>query len=323
MESKNKIIKDFFLKYSFPFALLILIVIFTVSTNYFFTLDNLINMLHTLAPTLIMISGMVFVILTGAIDFSVGSIAFVAASIGTYFMVYQNIPPWIAVIIILISGALAGTFNGFIIEVLKVNPLIATFGTMLAYRGLGYLIAGSKYTKIPDSLVAMHLWKIGPVFVDILIAIGIVCFLYFIQNRTMFGKQIMAVGNGKSIAEKLTVKVTPINWSAFVISGFFAALGSIFNLAQGSFLSPSLGQGLEFDGIAIAVIGGISLFGGEGPILGLLLGVFTVYIIENGLHHVGVSPYIYPLLRGAIIFIAMYADSLRTQLRVVKVKIKD
>ncbi len=79
-----------------------------------------------------------------------------------------------------------------------------------------------------------------------------------------------------------------------------------------------MGQGLEFTGIAIVVIGGVSLFGGEGSILGLLLGVFTVYIVENGLQHMGLSPYIYPLLRGAIIFIAMYADSLKTRLRAKK-----
>jgi ribose/xylose/arabinose/galactoside ABC-type transport system permease subunit len=309
---------EFLLQYGFYLALLFLIIGFSFGAPNFLTADNFLNMLHTLAPTLIMISGLVFVILIGAIDFSVGSIAFLAASIGTYLMVYLDVPPWLAVIVIVICGGLIGAFNGLIIEVFKVNPLITTFGTMLAFRGLGYLIAGAKYTPIPESLVSIHDLRVGPVYLDIIISIGLVLLLYFVQRRTIFGKQLMALGNGRETAEKLSINVRWISFLAFIISGLFAGLGSIFNMAQGSFLSPRMGQGLEFTGIAIVVIGGISLFGGEGSITGLLLGVFTVYIIENGLQHMGLSPYLYPLLRGAIIFIAMYADSLKTRLRARK-----
>jgi ribose/xylose/arabinose/galactoside ABC-type transport system permease subunit len=309
---------EFLLHYGFYLVLLFLIIGFSFGAPNFLTADNFLNMLHTLAPTLIMISGLVFVILIGAIDFSVGSIAFLAASIGTYLMVYLDVPPWLAVIVIVLSGGLIGAFNGLIIEVFKVNPLITTFGTMLAFRGLGYLIAGAKYTPIPESLVSIHDLRVGPVYLDIIISIGLVLLLYFVQRRTIFGKQLMALGNGREIAEKLSINVRWISFLAFIISGLFAGLGSIFNMAQGSFLSPRMGQGLEFTGIAIVVIGGISLFGGEGSITGLLLGVFTVYIIENGLQHMGLSPYLYPLLRGAIIFIAMYADSLKTRLRARK-----
>jgi ribose/xylose/arabinose/galactoside ABC-type transport system permease subunit len=318
MNNALKSIGGFFLRFGFIFALLVLMVVFTNSAKNFLTVDNFLNMMHTLAPTLIMISGLVFVVLTGAIDFSVGSIAFLSASIGTYLMVYKDVPPWLAVPVIVICGGLIGGFNGMIVEVFKVNPLITTFGTMLAFRGMGYLIAGAKYTPIPDSLVAIHDMRIGSVYLDIIISVGLVFLLYFIQRRTIFGKHLMALGNGRQIAEKLSINVRRLSFLAFVISGLFAGLGSIFNMAQGSFLSPRMGQGLEFTGIAIVVIGGISLFGGEGSILGLLLGVFTVYVIENGLQHIGLSPFVYPLLRGAIIFIAMYADSLKTRLRAKK-----
>jgi len=318
MNKKIITISHFLLNYGFYIALFLLVIGFSFGAPNFLTAINFLNMMHTLAPTLIMISGLVFVVLTGAIDFSVGSIAFLSASIGTYLMVYLDVNPLIAVFVILVAGSLIGGINGLIVEVVKVNPLITTFGTMLAFRGMGYLIAGAKYIPIPESLVSIHDWRIGPVYLDIIFSVGIVVFLFFIQNRTIFGKQLMALGNGRSIAEKLSIKVKAISFSAFVISGFFAALGSIFYMAQGSFLSPRMGQGLEFTGIAIVVIGGISLFGGEGSILGLLLGVFTVYVVENGLQHMGLSPYIYPLLRGAIIFIAMYADSLKTRLRAKK-----
>jgi ribose/xylose/arabinose/galactoside ABC-type transport system permease subunit len=99
----------------------------------------------------------------------------------------------------------------------------------------------------------------------------------------------------------------------------FAGLGSIFYMIQGGYMTPRMGQGLEFTGVAIAVIGGISLFGGEGSVLGIIFGIFTIYVIENGMQHLGLSPYIYPFLRGGIIFIAMYVDSLKNMVRHSKV----
>lgn len=301
------------LKYGLYFALLIIIVFFAYIAPSFITANNFIDMLHTLAPNLIMISGLAFVVLTGAIDFSVGSIAFLAASIGTYLMVVQKVQLIITLPVIVLSAMIAGFLNGIIVEVIKVNPLITTFGTMLAYRGLGYMIGGAKYTPIPESLAQLHNVKIGFLYMDTAVAILIVVILYLIQYRTVFGRHLMAVGNDRENARKLGVKTSSISIRAFVISGFFAGFGSIFYMIQGGYMTPRMGQGLEFTGIAIVVIGGISLFGGEGSILGLLTGIFTFYIVENGLQHIGVSPYIYPFLRGGIIFLAMYADSLKTK----------
>lgn len=306
------------LNYAFYIALLAIMFVFSILTPNFLTAQNFIEMMHGFAPVLIMISGLALVVLTGAIDFSVGSIAFLAGSIGTYFMVMQEWPVWICLIIMILSGALFGLVNGLIVEVLKVNPLITTFGTMLAFRGMGYLIAGAKYIPIPSQLGGLHGVKMGPIYVDILVSVILVIFLSFIQKKTVFGRHLMALGCNRENATKLGVKSSSVLVWAFVLSGLFAGIGSIFYIIQGGYMTPRMGQGLEFTGIAIIVIGGISLFGGEGSLLGLLLGIFTVYVIENGLQHLGLSPYVYPFLRGAIIFLAMYADSLKNRIRHVR-----
>ena len=214
------------LNYSFYIALMILMVAFSILTPTFLTFHNFNEMMHAFAPVLIMISGLALVILTGAIDFSVGSIAFLAGSIGTYFMVMQEWPVGVSVVIMIAAGALLGLINGFIIEILKVNPLITTFGTMLAFRGMGYLIAGAKYIPMPATLADLHGVKIGPVYIDILISLLFVAVLFFVQNRTILGRHLMALGSDREHATKLGVKSASVSIWAFDSSssspwGFF------------------------------------------------------------------------------------------------------
>jgi ribose/xylose/arabinose/galactoside ABC-type transport system permease subunit len=312
-------VKDLFLGYGFYLVLLAILVIFSITSPSFRTATNFIQLLHGLAPILIMIAGLPLVILTGAIDFSVGSIAFLSGQIGIYLMVLLGWPSAISLPLIVLAGALLGGINGLIIEKFKVNPLITTFGTMLIFRGFGYLVAGAKYIPIPKDIAGFHGTKIGPVYADTLIAILLVVGLYLIQKYTIFGKHLMAIGSNRENAMRLGVKTSRVSLYAFIISGLFAGLGSIFYMIQGGYMTPRMGQGLEFTGVAIAVIGGISLFGGEGSVLAIIFGIFTIYVIENGMQHLGLSPYIYPFLRGGIIFIAMYVDSLKNMVRHAKV----
>jgi ribose/xylose/arabinose/galactoside ABC-type transport system permease subunit len=122
----------------------------------------------------------------------------------------------------------------------------------------------------------------------------------------------MAIGNGSDIAQKLGVPVDRTSFLTFVLSGLMASIGGVLTMSQVGSISPSLGSGYEFTAIALLVIGGVSLFGGEGTIVpGIVLGALTLTIIQSGLNFIGASPFVYPLVRGGIIFIAMYADSLK------------
>ena len=304
-------LRDFVLSYGFVMVFVLVIITLSVSTENFLSLSNWMNILHTSAPTIILASGLALVLMTGKLDISIGSIIFLATAIGGALMTRSGVSPWIAMPLILIIGAACGAINGFIVTVLKVNPFITTMGTMFVLRGLALFVAGGVLVNVPDWLSSFGNTKIGPLFIDVPISLAFLLFIYLWHSRTRAGRHVMAVGNGEEIAKRVGVPVNRTVMMTFILSGLFASLGGILSMAQLGSVSLKMGQGLEFTGIAVCVIGGISLFGGEGSYIGYALGALTLVLIENGLIHLGASPYVYPFVRGGIIFIAMYADSLK------------
>jgi ribose/xylose/arabinose/galactoside ABC-type transport system permease subunit len=227
-------------------------------------------------------------------------------------MVRHGVPSIIAIPIIMATGAACGMVNGFIVGVAKVNPFITTLGTLFAFRGGALLIIKGRSITISESLADISHFRIGPVFIDIFIALGIVFFLHLLRTRTLFGRHIVACGGSSEVAKRLGIRVSKIIVFAFLLSGLFASVGGILSMFQLGSVTLHMGEGFEFTGIAAIVIGGISLFGGRGKIIpGVLFGVITLAIIETGLIFLGASPYVYSFVRGGIIFGAMYMDSLR------------
>ena len=231
-------------------------------------------------------------------------------------MVRYGVPPAIAIPVVMAAGASCGALSGFIVTVLKVNSFIATLGILFALRGIALLISKARVISIPETLGDLGRIRIGPVFVDILIALGFVFFVHLLHARTSFGRHLVAIGGEAEAAKRMGVRVLRVTFLAFLLSGLFASIGGIFSMLQLGAVTVHYGRGLEFTAIAVIIIGvgGISLFGGRGSIIpGVLLGVITLAIIETGLIHLGASPYAYSFVRGGIIFIAMYADSLKSR----------
>ncbi|MBM4466705.1 MAG: ABC transporter permease [Chloroflexi bacterium] len=312
-------IRDFVLSYGFVIALVLVFIVYAVSTKHFLKLTNLMAILHTCAPTLIFASGLALVLMTGKLDISIGSIIFLATATGGALMTRYNVSPWIAFPVMMLIGAVCGAINGFVVTVLKVNPFITTMGSMFVLRGIALTVTTGVLVGIPDFLTDFGSARIGPVFVDFPIALVFVFLVYLLHTRTKFGRYIMAIGNGEEVARRLGVRVERVVFVAFLLSGLFASMGGILSMAQVGGVSLHMGVGLEFTGIAACVIGGISLFGGEGSFGRYVLGVLTLAVIENGLVHMGASVYAYPFVRGGIIFIAMYADTLKS---LVQTKVK-
>jgi len=308
-------LRNFALSYGFLIVLALVFLTYSVFTENFLTLGNLLNILHAAAPTVILASGLALVIMTGKLDISIGSIIFLATAIGGALLTRANVSPWIAIPLMAVIGLACGALNGFIVTVLRVNPFITTMGTMFILRGAALFVSEGILVGIPDYMKKFGNAKVGPVFLDTLIAIAILILMTVIHTRTKFGRHVMAVGNGEEIAKRLGVRTRRVIFTTFLLSGLFASLGGIVSMSQLGGVSLRMGVGLEFTGIATAVIGGISLFGGEGSYTGLALGALTLVVIENGLIHMGASPYIFPLVRGGIIFIAMYADSLKSRVQ--------
>jgi ribose transport system permease protein len=302
----------FLLSYGFPLTLVVIIALISVVSPAFFTFKNAIFILHAAAPTMILATGVALVLMTGKIDISIGSTAYLSAGIGIMLMTHAHMNPILACVIIFALGAILGAVNGFIVVVLRVNPLITTLGTFFTFRGLALEITNSLTITIPSRLSNFGSIRFGPIFLDILIAGAVLAVYQIIHTRSVFGRHVMAVGNGGDIAQKLGVPVDRTSFLTFVLAGLMASIGGVLTMAQVGTISPSLGQGYEFTAIALLVIGGVSLFGGEGTIVpGVLLGALTLTIIQSGLNFIGASPFVYPLVRGGIIFVAMYADSLK------------
>jgi len=292
---------------AFPIFLLALSIGFSLVSPGFLGPANIAGILHSMAPITIISAGMAIVVMMGKLDISVGSIALVAMGTSSVMM-QSDVPVFVSLLVVVPIGMFLGAINGFVVCVLKVNPLIATLGTMIAFRGLGNQITDAQVVQLPDAIRAFGNLSIGPVFIDTLIAIALLLAIHIIHRRTAYGRTLTAIGNDEATAYRLGLPVTRTIFASFVIAGALAAIGGFLAAAQVGAVTSFLGRGLEFTAVAVVVVGGISLFGGRGSILwGVILGALTFEVIQSGLNHVGANPYFYKLIGGLVIFIAMYA----------------
>jgi ribose/xylose/arabinose/galactoside ABC-type transport system permease subunit len=304
----------FALDYAFPLLLVLLAIGFTLASPGFLSIGNIMGTLHAMAPITVIAAGMAMVVMMGKLDISVGSVAFVSMALAAIAMSEWGFPVWLAALLALTVGAFLGAINGFIVVVLKVNPLIATLGTMIAFRGLALQITNSQVIVLPDQVRGFGNLSIGPVFVDILLALIILVLVHLVHRSTPFGRNLTAIGNDEATAARICIPVKLTVFLAFVAAGFLAAIGGIITAAQVGSVTTFLGRGMEFTAVAVVVVGGISLFGGRGSILwGVLLGALTFELIRSGLNHVGANPYFYELIGGGIIFVAMYGAALKSR----------
>lgn len=304
--------EDFFRNNGFLVMLAAVILVFAVKQDSFFTVTNLMGLLHSSSPIAVLAVGLALVVMTGNLDISIGSVAFLSSAVGAVLMFRQDVSPLIAIPLMLMVGALCGLINGLVCNYLNVNPLITTMGAMFVYRGIALQLTGSRNIGVSEGMHAFGNYRVGPIFVDILIAALILLFFHVLHSRTTFGRCIMALGNSSETAGKLGIRTRVVSVATFVISGLCASIGGIFMVCQIGSVTTLMGTGVEFTAIAAIVIGGISLFGGEGKVFpSYVLGIVSLALIENGLNHMGASPYVYPFIRGGIILVAMYADSLR------------
>ncbi|OSR68733.1 Ribose import permease protein RbsC [Pseudomonas syringae pv. actinidiae] len=296
--------------FGFGFALIVIFIGFSIAAPNFATIGNVFAMLHAMGPLTVAACGIALVILTGKIDISIGAIAFLSASIPAVLMEQYGLTPWIGLPLIVVLGAAMGAINGFLVAYLKIDSLIATLGTMIAFRGLGLMLTDARVIALPASAQPLGNLSVGPLSVDTLVMIAVLLGVHFVHRRTTFGRHLNAVGNGEEIARKVGINTGSVIFKTFVLSGLLAGASAVFSYLQVGSISGFLGKGLEFNSIAVAVVGGLSLAGGRGRIFpGIVIGALAFQIIANGLNQISASPYVYQLVTGVVIFIAMYLDA--------------
>lgn len=297
----------------FYIVLVAVFLLFSFTTRNFANLGNVMAMLHAMAPLVIMSCGMALVVFSGKLDISIGSVAMVSCTVAVFLMRDFHVHPVLAFLVTLACGMLLGALNGFIVAFLGINPLIATLGAMIALRGVALWMTKAVLIPVPESVRVLGNAAVGPVFLDIFVLLVVAALVHVLHRRTVFGRQLNAIGNGEEIAQRIGIPVRRRVFASFVLSGLLASFGGYVSLLQVGAVSGYLGKGMEFTAVAVVVVGGISLFGGRGAVLpGVLVGAFTFQVIQNGLNQLGANPYAYNVITGAVIFVAMYADALKS-----------
>src|SRR5260370_10164692 len=230
----------------------------------------------------------------GRRDISIGSIGFLSYAIGALLMRASGLNPVLAAVIVVGCSALLGAVNAFIVVVLRVNSLIATLSTMIAYRGIALQLTDALLVQVPPDIRCIGNTRLGPIPVDILVMVLIVIRVHLLQSRTVFGRRIMAMGNDIAVARRLGLPVEWTGFISFVLSGVLASLGGILTTIQNGAVSPFLGSGWEFTALAAIVVGGISLLGGRGTVfLSVLSRLLIFHMILDRPTKLGATPHTY------------------------------
>ncbi len=297
-------------------ALIILFVVFALASPNFLSFDNIVGILLATSVNGILALGVTFVIITGGIDLSVGTVMTLAAVMTGVAITYWQLPVPVGVLAGLATGALAGLVNGTIVAKMKIPPFIATLGMLNVAKGLALVISGLKPIYFNDT-PAFNAMAMGssvpglqvPNAVLFLFAAAILASL--ILTRTVLGRYTFAIGSNEEATRLSGVNVDRWKMGVYTLAGAFSGLGGVVIAARLNSAQPSLGQGYELDAIAAAVIGGTSLSGGEGSILGTVIGAFIISTLTNGLRIMSVPQEWQTVITGAIVIVAVYLDIIR------------
>lgn len=292
-------------------ALIILMAVITIINSNFLTANNLLNLLLQVTSNALIAFGMTFVILTGGIDLSVGSILALSSAL-TAGLLGSGMPVTLAILISLILGCILGMMNGLLISYGKLAPFIVTLATMTIFRGATLVYTnGNPITKgLSDTFLFQFLGQgyiVGIPFPVIIMFIVFIV-LYVLLHKTAFGKSVYAIGGNEKAAYISGVKLNKVKIIIYSISGIMASISGLIIASRLSSAQPTAGASYEMDAIAAVVLGGTSLSGGKGRILGTLIGALIIGVLNNGLNIIGVSAFWQQVVKGVVILIAVLID---------------
>lgn len=301
--------QEYMYKYGIYIAFLLMCVILSFATDAFLTTNNILNVLRQISINGIIAVGMTFVIITGGIDLSVGSIVGLAAVVATSFAHPGAYPLIVPILAGLLVGLACGGINGFLIARWRVAPFIVTLGMMTAARGMTMVYTdGRPVINLSDGYNFVGGGYIAGIPLPVIILVLIALIGFFVLKFTKFGRHVYAVGGNEHSANVSGVRVKPVKVAVYCIVGLAAGLAGIVLSSRVMSGSPVLGTGYELDAIAAVVIGGTSLFGGVGSIVGTLIGVLIIGTMNNGLDLLNVSSYYQQVAKGVIIVLAVLLD---------------
>lgn len=306
-------------KFSKPIILLVFMLVLTIlRPTSFLTVGNLSNVLWSVSVYGIMVCGTIFVFLIGGIDLSIGSLcglcAVTVVKIIRYYE-YSNTGVLLGITAALSVGILAGLVHGCIVTKFKVPAFLITFATQIIFLGMSMILTNNKILSClqPEAFTAIGMKKILNFPIPIYIMLAVALISWFILRKTALGRYVYAVGGNASASRLSGINDTGITILAYVFSGFTTAIGGIVLASMTQQCMASTGSGYETEVITAAVIGGVSLLGGEGTVSGALFGAILIGLLNNGLNLMSVPSTEHGLVKGVVIIVAVAFDALQHQ----------
>ncbi|WP_407029352.1 ribose ABC transporter permease [Vibrio cholerae] len=309
---KKLLSKEWLIEQKSLIALLFLVVVVSFLNPNFFTVDNLLNILRQTSVNAIIAVGMTLVILTAGIDLSVGSVLALCGAFAAT-LVAMEVPVLVAVPTALLAGAALGAISGIIIAKGKVQAFIATLVTMTLLRGVTMVYTDGRpistgFTDTADTFAWFGTGYALGIPVPVWLMVVVFAGAWYLLNHTRFGRYVYAVGGNESATRLSGINVDRVKIGVYAICGLLAALAGIIVTSRLSSAQPTAGMGYELDAIAAVVLGGTSLMGGKGRIMGTLIGALIIGFLNNALNLLDVSSYYQMIAKAVVILLAVLVD---------------
>lgn len=314
MATINTFLKSFSMakalqKYAMLFIFVAIVIVFGIVNPRFLSWMNIRNIVVQNTYIIVVAVGISFVMMSGTLDLSVG---YQIAAIGVLtarLMTQFGMPVWMAILAGIGAALVMGFFNGSVSVLLKIEPLVVTIASITIFRGIANIISsGMSFNNFPASFRVITMGRFLNMPMDVWIAILSVAVASIVYNFTYFGRYVKAMGGNVEATRLAGVNVQAMRIATFMISGFFVAIASFIYISKLATSNSSYGPGIEMTAMTAAILGGISFSSGEGKMWGLVIGVFTLAVIENGMQLAGWNQYIQYVIKGLILILAIGFD---------------
>lgn len=313
METNTKKITDRAQDFGALIALALLVMVISIVSPEFRTVKNFLSLLRQSSINGLIAFGMTCVILTDAIDLSVGSVLALSTALCAG-MITAGVPAGLAMILALAIGTFLGAVSGILVTKGRLQPFIATLITMTVYRGVTMIFTGAKpISNLGDSFVLKLVGR-GNFYripIPVILLLLVFAAFYLLLNKTTFGRAVYATGSNWKCAKLAGINIHRTKIAVYAISGFMASLSGLILLSRLGSAQPTLGEGYELDAIAAVALGGTSMSGGRGKIYGTFIGVLIIAVLNNGLNILGVSSYYQDVIKGLVILVTVLSDRKR------------
>ncbi len=308
VESSNPIVRFVKENSGIIIALMALCIILSIMVpDKFLTYNNFTTVLRSISTTAIMAFGMTFVIITGGIDLSVGSIVALSGTLCAG-LISSSWNYAAAVIIGLAVGTLCGAFNGFVISRTEIPPFIVTMGMMNIARGASYIYSSGKPIRTPDDFGSFGSGYFLSIPIPVIVKTVLMILSILLLSKSKFGRSVYAIGGNKEAARFSGINIKNVIWLVYVLIGFLASAAGIITASRLYSGQPTVAQGIEMDVIAATVLGGVSMAGGVGKIGGTMIGAIIIGVLSTGMNLLKIPSFYQMIVMGIVILLAVYLD---------------